>query len=130
MYRSLFEAGGVRACPGCVERAAAAPTEPCEQERLHDLVLAAADGPLRDRLVAVLRQGAEITMWVNGGGESVGKHYARLDRVVEGAEALAAALRTPGRVGVARVVDDGGEFIVVLPGEGSPAIGWATAGGR
>jgi hypothetical protein len=126
VIRSLFWPGSAGACPVCSERAAAAPTVPSAQERLHDKVLAAAPGPLRDRLLDALRRGARITLGVNGPADQVAC-YARPDSITTGAEAVGDLLRSGGRLGVERVSDSSGEFVVVLPEHGAPVIAFAAS---
>ncbi|MER6076570.1 hypothetical protein ABT187_49555 [Streptomyces sp. NPDC001817] len=59
-YRHLFDPAGPQACPRCREKAEAAPTQPCAQERLHNALQAAAPGEARDDLLAALRRGARV----------------------------------------------------------------------
>jgi hypothetical protein len=127
VYRHLFRPDGESACARCQEKAAAAPTERCAGERLHDLALTAAEGPMRDELIDALRQGADITLWINGPAASLAKHYAMLDQIVEGREPVVAALRTNDSIGLARVIHGSWQFIVVLPSKGRPNIARATA---
>lgn len=127
VYRHLFRSGGASACPACRDLAAAAPTQPSGQERLHDAVLAADPGQLRDEVIGALRQGAMIRLWMGGPAEGLAKHYARLDEIVEGSAAVAAALRTGERVGLAKVDHGSWQFIIVLPHDGPPVIGRAAA---
>ncbi|MFF5054160.1 hypothetical protein ACFY1S_13355 [Micromonospora sp. NPDC000663] len=127
MYRHLFDREDASACVTCRQRAAAAPTRPCGQERLHDRLLAAAAGPVREDLLDALRRGAEIKPWINGPAASLAKHYAQLDRIVEGSPALIGALSVNGSVGLARVEHGPWQFIVVLPDQGPPLIARATA---
>ncbi|MGW0215807.1 hypothetical protein ACWDXH_15585 [Micromonospora chokoriensis] len=128
LYRHLFDREDASACPTCRQQAAVAPTWPCGQERLHDRVLAAAAGPLREELLDALRRGAEIKLWINGPAAGLAKHYARLDRIVEGGPALVAALSVNGSVGLARVEHGPWQFVVVLPDKGAPLIARATIG--
>ncbi|MBO4209210.1 hypothetical protein [Micromonospora echinofusca] len=127
VYLSLFDTEDASACPSCRQRAAAAPTRPCAQERLHDRVLAAGAGPVREDLLAALRQGAAVPLWISGPAAGLARHYARLDRLVEGGPAVVAALKVDTSVGLARVAHEGGEFVVVLPDEGSAVVARATA---
>ncbi|GGO18493.1 hypothetical protein [Micromonospora parathelypteridis] len=129
LYRHLFNHGDDSACPTCRQRAAVAPTQPCGQERLHDQVLAAAVGPMRDDLLDALRRGVEIKLWINGPARGLATHYARLDRIVEGGPALVEALNVDGSVGLARVEQGQWQFIVVLPDHGPALIGRATTDG-
>ncbi|WP_144056893.1 hypothetical protein [Micromonospora lupini] len=127
LYLHLFDREDASACPTCRQQAVAAPTQPCGQERLHDRVLAAAAGPRREELLDALRRGAEIKLWINGPAASLAKHYAELDRIVEGSPALIAALSVNGSVGLAKVEHGPWQFIVVLPDHGPPLIARATA---
>lgn len=74
VYRHLFEATNIRACPSCREQGATVPAAPCAQERLHNRVLSAAPGHLRARLLDTLRNGAEISIWVNGPASAIAWH--------------------------------------------------------
>jgi hypothetical protein len=127
VYRHLFAPEDTSACPICRQRAAAAPTQPCGQERLHDRVLAAAAGPIRAELLDALQRGADIRLWINGPAADLAKHYGRLDQIVEGRPAVVAALDGDASVGLARVEDGPWQFIVVLPDHGPPLIARATA---
>jgi hypothetical protein len=100
VYRHLFGFSRARACLRCREQAAAAATQR-SRERLHDKIVAAAPGPLRDQLLDALRSGAEITIWVNGPAGTVVRQYARLDRIAHGAEAVQALLTSGDRIGIA-----------------------------
>jgi hypothetical protein len=124
VYRYLFSLGRVHACPRCRERASAAPTLPSAQERLHDKVLTAPPGPLKGLLLEALRAGARITIWVNGPG-TVAK-YARVAAITDGAAAVEHLLASRDPVGVARVAQASGEFIVVLPQQADPIIAFAA----
>ena len=126
VIRTLFWPGTADACPVCSERAASAPTVPSSQELLHDKVLTAAPGPLRDRLLDALRGGATIAIWVNGPADRVVVHYAQPDRITHEAEAVSNLHSSGGRLGVARVGDASGEFVVVLPEDGPPVIAFAA----
>ncbi|MFI7425058.1 hypothetical protein [Nonomuraea sp. NPDC049684] len=124
VYRHHFRAGGTQACPRCSERAAAAPTAPCGQERLHDKVLTALPSLLRTRLLEALRNGAPITVWINGPADRVSV-YAHLDHITDGTEVVRDLLATHEPIGIARVTQPSGEFIVVLPQHTAPIIAWA-----
>ncbi|WP_068904614.1 hypothetical protein [Planomonospora sphaerica] len=102
LHRHRFRPDDARACARCSELAAAAPTVPSSQERLHDEVLTSAPGPLRTRLLDALRNGAAITMWVRGPADKLA-FYVRLDRITDGAAAVKALLATRDRLGLARV---------------------------
>ncbi|MEV5576877.1 hypothetical protein AB0L06_43220 [Spirillospora sp. NPDC052269] len=121
VYLYLFEADADRACPQCRIRAVSAPNRPCGQERLHDLVLAAGPDTLRSRLLNALRTGAGIRIWVIGPANGVAAH-AHLDLISEGRDALRPLLVGQSQVGVARVAQPGGEFVVVLPEDAEPVI--------
>ncbi|MGW4793239.1 hypothetical protein ACWEPC_12605 [Nonomuraea sp. NPDC004297] len=125
VYRHLFRTSGARACPCCSERAAAAPTVPCGQERLHDKVLTAVPSPLRTRLLNALRNGAPIAIWIDGPADGVAVH-AHLDHITDGAEAVKDLLATHDPIGIARVTQPSGEFIVLLPQHTDPVIAWAN----
>ncbi|GAA0930980.1 hypothetical protein [Virgisporangium aurantiacum] len=122
VYRHLFRSNHPAACPACRLHAAAAPTRPSAQERLHDRVLAAGPGSMKDELLAALRRGGPIKIWVNGPGVRLGQHYGRAGQIVEGGPAAAAAWSTNERVGIARVITEDCQFVVVLPDEGPPSI--------
>lgn len=131
LYRHLFSVGGsVAACPRCRELAAAAPTVPCGQERLHDLVLAAEPGRLRTELLEALRSGANISIWINGSNRAMA-FYACLEHITDGAETVREVLSTgtseQERIGVARVTVPSGEFIVLLPQRADPIIAFAAS---
>lgn len=128
LYRHLFRPGNIRACPRCCEQAAAAPATPCAQERLHDSVLTAAPGLLRARLLDTLRNGAEISIWVNGPASAIAPH-AHPGRITDGAEAARELLATHDRIGIARVPQPSGEFIVLLPQHADPVITFAAQHG-
>lgn len=96
------------------------------QERLHDEILAADPGPLRDELVDALRCGADIPLWINGPALRI-KIYAKLENVIHGSERIAAMLNATDRIGIARVVSGPWVFIVVLPATGHPVIARAIA---
>jgi hypothetical protein len=125
VYRHLFRPDGSRACPRCREFAAAAPTVPCVQERLHDRVVTAAPGALRSQLIDALRSGAGVPIWINGPADKV-SGYARLDRITDGAETIRDLFTVPDRTGVARVAHPSGEFIVILPEHSVPVIAFAA----
>jgi hypothetical protein len=125
VYRHLFRPGGIRACPRCREQAAAAPAVPCAQERLHDRVLTAAPGPLRAQLLDALRSGAKITTWITGPASQVAR-YAAPDRITHGAEAVQDLLNSGDRIGIARVAQPSGEFLVVLPERDAALIAFAA----
>jgi len=123
VYRHLFGGLSTRNCADCAAAVAAAPSEPSHQERLHDRVLAAAPSPLRDELLAALRNGAELRLGIVGPAASITRHYARLDQLVEGHDPVAAVLDTAARVAFNEVVDDGGNFVVVQADDAPPVLG-------
>ncbi|GII04208.1 hypothetical protein [Planobispora takensis] len=125
IHRHLFRTDDPRACPRCRQRAAAAPSVACAQERLHDKVLTAAPGALRTWLLNVLRDGAEIGIWISGPADRIAIH-AHADRITDGAETVKNLLATHDRIGIARVVQPFGEFIVLLPEHTGPIIAWTT----
>jgi hypothetical protein len=127
VYRHLFAPETASACPICRQQAASAPLKPCVQERLHELVLAADAGPMRESLLDALRQGAEITFWINGPAASLARYYVQLDQIGEGSAAVVAALSTNEPVGLAKVEHRHGQFIVVLPEQEPPQIAHATS---
>jgi hypothetical protein len=124
VYLHHFRPDDARACGRCREKAAAAPTVPCGQERLHDQVLTAGPEPLRTHLLDALRSGAKIAIWIHGPAKKMAP-YARLDRITDGAEAVKELLATRDSISVARVVQPAGEFIVLLPQHTRPIIAWA-----
>jgi hypothetical protein len=123
IYRSLFRANLSSACATCREVAAAAPTVPCVQERLFNLITEATPATLRDDLSRALRRGANVQLWINGPAKSLTQHYARLDDIVEGHDSVTSALPTTGSMGLARVEDEPHHYLVILPPDGLPAIG-------
>jgi hypothetical protein len=129
VYRTHFRPDGARACPECRRLCAEAPTEPSGQERLHRLVSAAERGHLRDELLSALQRGADIRLWINGPSADMAKFYARPDELVDGRDAVAAALDGSGRAGVARVRHDFWEYVVALPEGSRPVVGRTTADG-
>nr|BFE86973.1 hypothetical protein GCM10020093_095740 [Planobispora longispora] len=124
VYRHLFGPDDARACPRCREEAAAASSVACVQERLHDKVLTAAPGALRTWLLDVLRNGAEIDVWISGPADRIAVH-AHADRITDGAEIVKDLLAAPAHIGIARVVQPFGEFVVLLPEHTGPIIAWA-----
>ncbi len=119
VVRHHFRPDHSDACPRCRELTLAAPAVPCSQERLHDVVLTAAPGPLRTRLLDALRSGAEISIWINGPAKQIAR-YVDSDRISEGAEAVLDLVASGDPIGVARVAQPAGEFIVVLPERAAP----------
>ncbi|MFI9810102.1 hypothetical protein ACIHEJ_38390 [Streptomyces sp. NPDC052301] len=117
-YRHLFAPRDPLACPQCRRQAAAAPAEPSAQERLHDLVLAAAPGTARDDLLAGLAKGAKVGLWLHGPSAALARHYAELDTLTEGVGPVAEAFDAATTIGLARVEDGSWRFLVVLPDDG------------
>ncbi|MFD4530505.1 hypothetical protein ACFWNL_27375 [Kitasatospora sp. NPDC058397] len=112
-----FRPQDLASCRKCRALAEAAPSRPCGQERLHDLLLQEADdGPLRTDLLAALRRGARIAFWGTGPARDLTRSYARLDRMTEEAGPAAEALAAAGTsVTLARVEDTDQQYLVVLP---------------
>jgi hypothetical protein len=112
-----FHPRGLASCRKCRALAEAAPPRPCGQERLHDLLLRQADdGPLRTDLLAALRRGARIAIWITGPAKDLTRFHSRIDRMTEDAGPAAgslAAARTS--VTLARVEDTDRQYLVVLP---------------
>ncbi|MFE1314815.1 hypothetical protein [Streptomyces sp. NPDC058755] len=126
-YRHVFVARGPRACPECRRQVAAALPRPSTQERLHDRVLAAAAGSIRDDLLCALRSGAKVFRWINSPFASPAQHYVQIDELLDGAEAIAQALGAAEPVGLAQVDDGSWRFTVVLPHDGGrPAVARGT----
>lgn len=121
-YRHLFVPDALRSCRRCRQEAEAAPTQPCVQERLHGRVLDAAQGVLRDELLAALRTGANVRLWINGRSTDLAKFYAGLDELTDGAEPAAEAFAAAATIGLANVEHDHWRFLVVLPEDGRPPI--------
>jgi hypothetical protein len=123
VFRHWFDARHPGACPRCRDLAAAAPTVPSTQEKLHDLVLTAAPGPHREQLLHILRRGAQIRSWINMSQLHVG-HYLDIGSLTDGAQQvtdLFAALAPGHQLSIARVPHHAGEFVVILP-EQEPAL--------
>jgi hypothetical protein len=121
VFRHLFYEGE-RACPLCVEAARAAPTVPSGQERLHDRIGEAESGVHRASLLDALRRGTPIDLWVNGPSDQMGRFYAELDSMAEGAAAARSVLESNDRVGIAKMSVDQTRYVIVLPVSGPPAI--------
>ncbi|MFJ9447129.1 hypothetical protein ACIRRH_35565 [Kitasatospora sp. NPDC101235] len=119
-----FQPQGLASCRKCRALAEAAPSRPCGQERLHDLLLQKAeDGPLRTDLLAALRRGARIAIWITGPAKGLTRHYARLDQMTEEAGPAAEALAKAGTsITLARVEDADRQYLVVLPPDGQARI--------
>lgn len=119
-----FQPQDLASCRKCRALAEAAPTRPCGQERLHDLLLQEADdGPLRTDLLAALRRGARIAYWGTGPARDLTRSYARLDRMTEEAGPAAEALAAAGTsLTLARVEDTDQQYLIVLPYDGRARI--------
>ncbi len=121
VHLHLFTASSGLACPTCAALAAAAPTRPCAQERLHTAIATAAPGPLRDDLAAALTRGAEITLWIGALGPDLAKHYANLDELDNNRAALAAALAVNEHASLAHVLHGSWRSTVLLR-DGEPPL--------
>ncbi|MFI2436755.1 hypothetical protein [Streptomyces sp. NPDC018693] len=122
VYRSPFNPRRTTACPRCRELTDRAPDEPGVQERLHHRVRGAVPGPLREELLAALRQGARVGLWVDGPARTLVRHYGQVERIVEGGGPVEAVVRDDGRLGLARVVNGAREFVVFLPEGDRPFV--------
>ncbi|WP_431678561.1 hypothetical protein [Kitasatospora sp. KL5] len=130
-YLHLFVPGALQSCRRCGQEADASPTQPCIQERLHDRVLESAKGAMRDELLAALRKGANVRLWLNGRSTDLEKFYARLDELTDGAGPAAEAFASAATIGLANVEYDLWRFLVVLPQDGgSPIIARGPRGVR
>ncbi|MFG1664969.1 hypothetical protein [Streptomyces sp. Y7] len=118
-YMHLFEPAEAQACLDCRQQAQAAPTKPCAQERLHDRLQDADPGQTRDDLLAALRKGAKVGLWLRGPASQLARHYAGLDSLTEGTEAAVEAFNTAMSIGLARVEDGAWRFLAVLPEDDS-----------
>ncbi len=114
----LFEPDALQSCRRCRRAAKDAPTQPCVQERLHERVEAAAGGRIREELLAALRGGAAVRLWINGPSADLARFHARLDELTEGAGAAGEAFTVAATAGLAVVEDGRWRFLVVLPGCG------------
>ncbi|MFD8755968.1 hypothetical protein ACFV0O_34085 [Kitasatospora sp. NPDC059577] len=124
LFLHLFEPQSLASCRTCRALAEAAPSRPCGQERLHDLLLQEADdGPLRTDLLTSLRRGARIAIWITGPAKSLTRFHPRIDRMTEEAGPAAEALAAAGTsVTLARVEDADRQYLVVLPPGGRARI--------
>lgn len=124
LFLHHFQPQGLASCRKCRALAEAAPTSPCGQERLHDLLLQKADdGPLRTDLLAALHRGARIAIWITGPATDLTRFHARLDRMTEEAGPAAEALAAGGTsITLARVEDTDRQYLVVLPPDGLPVL--------
>jgi hypothetical protein len=77
------------------------------------------------RLLDALRTGAEINIWINGPADKIAP-YAHLDQITDGAEIVQGLLSTHDPIGIARVAQLSGEFIVLLPQHTGPIIAFAA----
>jgi len=121
-YLHLFVPDALQSCRRCRQEAEAAPTQPCVQERLHRRVLDSARGPTRDELLAALRMGANVRLWINGRSTDLAKFYARLDELTDGAGPAAEAFSAAATIGLANVEHERWRFLVVLPEDGGSPI--------
>ncbi|MBV6699829.1 hypothetical protein [Kitasatospora aureofaciens] len=121
-YLHLFEPDALQSCRRCGELAAAVPTQPCVQERLHARVEGAAPGSVRDDLLAALRRGANVRLWINGPSAGLARDHAKLDGLTDGAGPAAEACGTAPTIGMARVEDGPWRFLVVLPEDGGRPV--------
>ncbi|WP_159012374.1 hypothetical protein [Streptomyces sp. NRRL F-5123] len=118
----LFVAGALQSCRRCRQKAEASPTQPCVQERLYGRVLESAQGAMRDELLAALRKGAPVRLWINGPSADLAKSYASFDELTDGAGPAAEAFASAETIGLANVEYDLWRFLVVLPQDGGPPI--------
>ncbi|MFF4102235.1 hypothetical protein [Streptomyces sp. NPDC001903] len=123
-YLHLFEPDALQSCRRCRREAKAAPTEPCVQERLHERVRAAARGRTREELLAALRGGAAVRLWINGPSADLATSYAGLDELTDGGGPAAEAFASAATIGLANVEDGQWRYLVVLPDDGGrPVVG-------
>ncbi|MEU8924312.1 hypothetical protein AB0D10_25795 [Kitasatospora sp. NPDC048545] len=124
LFLHLFEPQSLASCRTCRALAEAAPSRPCGQERLHDLLLQVADdGPLRTDLLTALSRGARIAIWITGPAKSLTRFHSRIDRMTEEAGPAAEALAAGGlSATLARVEDADRQYLVVLPPGGRARI--------
>ncbi|MFE0653956.1 hypothetical protein ACFVZH_35900 [Streptomyces sp. NPDC059534] len=73
---------------------------------MHDRLQAADPGEVRDALLAALRKGAPVRLWIHGPSASLARHHANLDSLTEGTEPAIAAFDTTKTIGLACVEDD------------------------
>ncbi len=115
LFLHHFQPRAPASCRKCRALAEEAPSRPCGQERLHDLLLQEADdGPLRTDLLTALRRGARIAISVTGPAKDLTRFHSRIGRMTEeagpAAEALAAAKTS---ITPARVEDTDRQYLVV-----------------
>ncbi|MBP0451095.1 hypothetical protein J5Y04_16315 [Kitasatospora sp. RG8] len=132
LFLHHFQPRGLASCRTCRVLAEAAPSRLCGQERLHDLLLQEADdGPLRTDLLAALRRGGRIALWITGPAKDLTRFHSRIDRMTQGAgpaaEALTAAAVAGASVTLARVEDTGRQYLVVLSHDGRARIARGAA---
>jgi hypothetical protein len=77
---------------------------------------------MRDELLAALRRGARVRLWINGRSVDLAKFYARIDELTEGAGPAAEAFASAATIGLANVEHDLWRFLVVLPEGDDPPI--------
>ncbi|MFF3108642.1 hypothetical protein ACFVSN_05605 [Kitasatospora sp. NPDC057904] len=130
LFLHHFQPRALASCRTCRTLAEAAPTRPCGQERLHDLLIQEADdGPLRTDLLAALRRGARIAIWITGPAESLTRSYSRIGEMTEEAGPAAEALAAAGTsLTLARIEDTDHQYLVVLPPAGRVRIARGAAG--
>ncbi|MFI9329300.1 hypothetical protein ACIGZJ_17360 [Kitasatospora sp. NPDC052868] len=126
-----FQPQDLASCRKCRALAEAVPSRPCGQERLHDLLLRAADdGPLRTDLLAALRRGARIAIWITGPAKDLARFHARIDLMTEEAGPAAEALGVGGTsITLARVEETDRQYLVVLPPGGRARIARGAVAG-
>ncbi|TWF73387.1 hypothetical protein FHX73_16538 [Kitasatospora viridis] len=123
LFLHHFQPQALASCRKCRALAEGAPSRPCGQERLHDpLLQEAEDGPLRTDLLAALRRGARIAIWITGPAKDLTRFHSRIDRMTEEAGPAAGALAAATTsVTLARVEDTDRQYLVVLPPDGREA---------
>ncbi|MFE4977702.1 hypothetical protein ACFRAR_37050 [Kitasatospora sp. NPDC056651] len=131
LFLHHFQPQALASCRKCRALAEGAPSQPCGQERLHDLLLQEAeDGPLRTDLLAELRRGARIAIWITGPAKDLTRFHSRIDRMTEeagpAAEALAAAKTS---ITLVRVEDTDRHYLVVLSPDGRARIARGAVAG-
>ncbi|MET8639332.1 hypothetical protein [Streptomyces sp. NPDC004680] len=77
---------------------------------------------MRDELLAALRKGANVRLWINGRSSDLAKFYARLHELTHGAGPAAEAFASAATIGLADVEYDLWRFLVVLPQDGGPPL--------
>ncbi|RDS64407.1 hypothetical protein DWC19_16460 [Streptomyces sp. M7] len=77
---------------------------------------------MRDELLAALRTGATVRLWINGRSADLAKFYARIDELTEGVGPAAEAFASAATIGLANVEYDLWRFLVVLPEGDAPPI--------